>query len=1058
MTLKNYLCSGFALLCAIVQAFWVMSVLALPAGALAEEGLEALEKPPVHSASEIDYPPFCVVGPAGRADGFSVELLRETLAAMGYPVTFRTGDWSDVLAWLENGEVQVLPLVGRTPEREAKFDFTFPYMSLHGAIVVREGTTGIRDLADLRGLQVAVMRNDNAEEFLRRNDLGIHIHTTRTFEQALKGLSLGRYDAVLIQRLVALRLIQESGLANLRIINKPVDGFRQDFCFAVKKGDAATLALLNEGLALVMADGTFRRLHARWFATMELPSHRPLVVGGDENYPPYEYLDDKGEPAGYNVALTRAIAREMGMDVEIRLGPWAAIRDALARGEIDALQGMLYSTVRDRDFDFTPPHTVNHYVGVVRAGTMAPPSTVADLAGMSIVVQEGDIMHDFAAENGLGTRLSVVNAQEDALRELALGLHDCALVARLTALYWIEEHGWKNLEVGRQPLLSPGYCYAVPKGRQALLSHLGDGLKTLDETGEYRRIYEKWMGVYEEPSPALKTMMRYGLAGVAVLLLALACFILWSWSLRRQVIKKTAQLQVSADRFRMFAELAPVGIVISDEQENTLYTSAKFTEMFGYTMDDMPSVKDWWELAYPDEQVRQRAKKNWQDIVEKARQTGSDTEPLEYPVVCRDGTVRRIEFRMASTGKLNVVVFIDVTEREKLHAQLMQAQKMESVGRLAGGVAHDFNNMLSVIMGYTELAMGKTAQEDDLWEDLEEIHTAARRSADITRQLLAFARQQTISPQVLDMNATVESLLKMLTPLIGEDIDLSWKPEKDLWSVKMDPTQINQILANLCVNARDAIRGVGRITIETGNVTLDQAYCNDHQGFKPGSFVLLAVSDDGCGMDAATRSNIFDPFFTTKETGKGTGLGLATVYGIVKQNNGFINVYSEPGKGTTFRLYLPRHSEKIDEIEITDTGQVPAGHGETILVVEDEEAILRLASTILENLGYDVLTAPGPAEALELAGSLDKPLHLLITDVVMPEMNGRDLAERLKQRFSGLKVLFMSGYTANVIAHRSVLDPGVNFIQKPFSNRDLAAEVRRAMAADAGAADPKENV
>jgi len=373
---------------------------------------------------------------------------------------------------------------------------------------------------------------------------------------------------------------------------------------------------------------------------------------------------------------------------------------------------------------------------------------------------------------------------------------------------------------------------------------------------------------------------------------------------------------------------------------------------------------------------------------------------------------------------------------------------MEAVGRLAGGVAHDYNNMLGVIIGYADLALDRVDPRDPLHADIEEILTAANRSTEITRQLLAFARQQTVAPKVLDLNETVEGMLKMLRRLIGEDIDLAWGPRAGLWPIKMDPSQIDQVMANLCVNARDAIAGVGRVTIETDTVTFDETYCAAHAGFVPGDFVLLAVSDDGCGMDRETMDKLFEPFFTTKGVGKGTGLGLATVYGIVKQNNGFINVYSESGKGTTFKLYLPRHAGQADEIKEESVAEIPPGRGETVLVVEDEASILQLAVKILEGLGYAVLTANTPGSAIELVKQHADEIHLLITDVVMPEMNGRELAERLLPLDPHLKVLFMSGYTADVIAHRGVLDEGVRFIQKPFSTKDLATKVREALDAE----------
>jgi signal transduction histidine kinase len=384
-------------------------------------------------------------------------------------------------------------------------------------------------------------------------------------------------------------------------------------------------------------------------------------------------------------------------------------------------------------------------------------------------------------------------------------------------------------------------------------------------------------------------------------------------------------------------------------------------------------------------------------------------------------------------------------EREKLQAQLAQTQKMESVGRLAGGVAHDFNNMLSVILGHTEMALDEIDPTQNAHADLQGVLGAAHRSADLVRQLLAFARKQTIIPKVLDLNETVEGMLNLLRRLIGEDIDLARLPGRELWPVKIDPSQIDQVLANLCVNARDAITGVGKVTIETGNAVFDEAYCREHAGFVPGEYVLLAVSDDGCGMDQKVLNNLFEPFFTTKEVGKGTGLGLATVYGIIKQNNGFINVYSEPGHGTTFKLYLPRTDLPVSEERHSEHGEKDLGGTETILLVEDEESVLALGKAILERYGYAVLTARSPAEAMSLAERHPGPIHLLVTDVVMPGMNGRELKERLYASRPGLKCVFVSGYTANMVAHRGILDEGVHFLQKPFPVKALAEKVREVL-------------
>ncbi len=429
----------------------------------------------------------------------------------------------------------------------------------------------------------------------------------------------------------------------------------------------------------------------------------------------------------------------------------------------------------------------------------------------------------------------------------------------------------------------------------------------------------------------------------------------------------------------------------------------------------------------------------------------------EHRLRHRDGTYRWVSTvaRLAPSGseadqRTEVVGTVtDITEhkqaqqqRWKLEAQLNQAQKLEAVARLAGGVSHDFNNMLSVILVHAELALAKLSPDDPLREHLEDIVIATDRSADIARQLLAFARQGVFSPRALDLNEAVEGMLKMLRRLVGEDVKLAWRPGQELWPMWIDPSQLNQILANLCVNARDAITDVGNVTIETRNMVLDQG---DAEGQEPGEYVMLAVSDDGCGMDQNVIERIFEPFFTTKEVGKGTGLGLATVYGIVHQSGGRIDVYSVPSEGSTFKIYLPRHYGEVLARSSEPPADIPQGRGETILVAEDEPRILSLAEKILADLGYVVLIASCPSEALQLAEAHAGQIDLLLSDVVMPEMNGKELADRLQARHPGLRRLFMSGYTADVISGRGVLEDGGAFVQKPFSTAELAVKVRKAL-------------
>jgi len=511
------------------------------------------------------------------------------------------------------------------------------------------------------------------------------------------------------------------------------------------------------------------------------------------------------------------------------------------------------------------------------------------------------------------------------------------------------------------------------------------------------------------------------------------------------------ELHTSRDLLSSVLENIPMRVFWKDIELHFLGCNSAFAKDAGMSHPEDLIGKDDFQMAWSEDAELYRA--------DDKRVIDSNTPKLGYeePQTTPDGhTVwlhsSKVPLRDAKGKVIGLLaIYDDITERknaekehERLQNQLQQAQKMESVGRLAGGVAHDYNNISSVILGYSELALDKLEQSDPLYGDLMEILTAAKRSTDITRQLLAFARKQTIAPEVLDLNDSIGDLLKMLRRLIGEDIDLAWLPGIEVWPIKMDPSQINQIMANLCVNARDAIANVGRVTVETKNIKLDKDDCFDHDGAVPGEYIELSVSDDGCGMTPETRDNIFEPFFTTKGT-KGTGLGLSTVYGIVKQNNGLINVYSEPEKGTTFKIYLPIYVGQIVKEHSEKEIELPLSRGETVLLVEDDESILKIVKRILEELGYAVLFSSSPMEAISLATEHADEINLLITDVVMPEMNGRELSERLQSLYPNLKTLFMSGYTADIIAKRGVLESGVNFIEKPFSNKDLAFKIREVM-------------
>lgn len=427
----------------------------------------------------------------------------------------------------------------------------------------------------------------------------------------------------------------------------------------------------------------------------------------------------------------------------------------------------------------------------------------------------------------------------------------------------------------------------------------------------------------------------------------------------------------------------------------------------------------------------------------------------EYCLVFADGRVKFIEARGApifdEAGRIThyAGTVQDITqrkhsenERAELQEQLLQSRKLEAVGVLASGIAHDFNNILGAISGYAEITIEKMQPDDPLRKNLEKIMDATQRSSNITRQLLAFARKQVISPVLLDLRNSVENTLKMLRRLIGENIELEWKPGKNYCQALMDPSQLDQVLLNLCVNARDAIGSIGKVIIEMDTVSFDQPYALSHTDVPAGQYVLLAVSDNGCGMDAQTTKHVFEPFFTTKNLGEGTGMGLATVYGIVKQSEGHVHVYSEPGIGTTFKIYLPLREEEPVKEKKAATDGLPRGLGEKIMLVDDEPAILEMTAMMLNSLGYDVLVASRPGKALDLAAACETTIQLAITDVVMPEMNGRELVSRLLSMQPEMRYLFISGYTADIIEGQGVPDCNRNFLAKPFSMKDLARKIR----------------
>jgi PAS domain S-box-containing protein len=508
-------------------------------------------------------------------------------------------------------------------------------------------------------------------------------------------------------------------------------------------------------------------------------------------------------------------------------------------------------------------------------------------------------------------------------------------------------------------------------------------------------------------------------------------------------------LRESEERYRSLFNDVPVGLYRTTPEGAILDANHALAQLLGY-----PDRESLLAITTFDTYVDQK--------VHVQRNASMDRDGIlrnfEYQLRRCDGSTIWVEgnSKTIRDGEEKVLYYegtlADITERKKaeqelanLLEQLRQSQKMEAIGRLAGGIAHDFNNLLTVIKGYSQLSLIELKEEDPVRTNVEETRKAADRAADLIRQLLAFSRRQIMEMKVIDLNGLLQDLEKMLQRVIGEEVELVTRLDKNLGRIKVDPGQIEQVIMNLAINAKDAMPNGGKLFIETSNTELDEGYARTHIAVIPGRYVRLSVSDTGVGMKPEVRNRVFEPFFTTKEKGKGTGLGLSTVYGIVKQSGGNIWVYSETGQGTTFKIYVPRVDEPLAELrEQTIKEDLPGGK-ETILIVEDDEEVRKLAAQILEGRGYKVLRASGGSEALDLFKKKEEPIHLVLSDVVMPGMSGRELAKRFMLIHPKIKVLYMSGYTDHAIVHRGFLEEGVDYVQKPFTIDGLARKVREVL-------------
>jgi len=778
-----------------------------------------------------------------------------------------------------------------------------------------------------------------------------------------------------------------------------------------------------------------------------LRDHPVITVVQDPGWPPVEFADDKGEPSGMSNDYLDLVEQRLGRTfTHIKKLSWSEAYPRLQRGEIDMTTSVAVTPERTRFWAFTKPYMT---IPIVIAAQMDVTyiADIRELSGKKVAVVRGYAIEDWLRRDFPEIPLVLVPTTLDGLKKLQRGEVFAYIDNLLVIGYYQAKMKVSTIKIAGQTPYVNAQCMAVRKDWPELASILQKALDSISEE-ERAEIYKKWLPIRYEHGFDYTRLWQMA-AVFAAILLVLA---VWIWRLVREIeSRKRAEraLTESEERYRTVVEESFAGVYVVQDGRFA-YANRNAASSTGYEPEELVG-RDAYSMVHPDDV--ERIKASSQQMLE-----GKDLSPYEFRIVTKDGqtrwvieTVRSISFmgRKAVLGNA-----IDITERKeaeaeklKLEARLIQAQKMEAVGLLAGGLAHDFNNMLGVILGYTEMIKDDLPPDDPLRNDISQIEEAAIHSRNMTQQLLAFSRKQIISPELLDMNEALRTRMKTISRLIGEDIELIFRPGKDLCRVRMDPSQVDQILFNLAGNARDAMPQGGTLIVETADITLDEATGVLPADRMPGRYAQLSISDNGTGMPREILDQIFDPFFTTKELGRGTGLGLATVYGIVRQNNGFITVYSEPGHGTTFKVYLPWSAEEgAPRPKPPET--LPAAAAGTILLVEDEPMLMDVTTRMLEVIGYRVLAAATPGEALALIGGDDADIRMMLTDVVMPEMSGRELMEKAIALRPGLKVLFMSGYTSNVIAHHGVLDEGVHFIQKPFRKDDLARKIAEVAASE----------
>ncbi|MFI5335639.1 MAG: transporter substrate-binding domain-containing protein, partial [Opitutales bacterium] len=769
---------------------------------------------------------------------------------------------------------------------------------------------------------------------------------------------------------------------------------------------------------------------------------QPLRVG-IESYEPYSFVDQTGQPSGFTVDLLKAIARRENLEIEFVAEPWEKVLEDFKAGRISILANVGYTKARTAYIDFTIAHS-NLPAGVFVRRDLARPASLEELRGKRFAATRNALVYEWLQRNQWTTEIVTARNTHDCLLVVNAGQADAVICSRLVAAKYIRDEAMRNLVL--TDFAVPGFDYkyhfGVHRGDAELLYRLNDGMAELYASGEYSRIYEKWLGPLEPRPLRLRELLPY-LVPTALILLVVLGALLRQRRLLGRLAQQAAALRLSEERYRQFFEEDLASAFIANPEGRILACNPAFAHLFGYATPASALGGNIFELFLnPADQA---------ELLEVLRRH-QHLQNVKLELHRRDGTpvhvVTNAFGKCDEQGALLEIkgYMIDHTESRRLEDQLRQSQKMEAVGQLAGGVAHDFNNLLTAILGYSNLMLDEPGLDQSTRGFAAEIRNAAQRAAALTRQLLAFSRKELVQPQVLSPRQVVENLEKMLRRLIGEDVVMSLDLDRASGNIRIDPGQFEQVIVNLVVNACDAMPLGGRLGLELANVVLDEQGTRDLLNVQPGAYLCLTITDTGCGMAPEVQERIFEPFFTTKGLGKGTGLGLAMVYGIVKENGGHIAVSSEPGLGSVFRLYFPQVSAAPAEAAAGQAAAADDLRGtETVLLVEDNEAVRKVTRQILHEYGYAVVDADGGPEALRLFAAQPGFFDLVLSDLIMPEMNGLVLAERIRAQAPAQRVLFMSGYADDKLRRQGGLTADTPVVDKPFTPHVLMRKVREAL-------------